>query len=707
MKQFIFLCFIFSLSFSRFLNAQTSNPDIITNGSSTPSTALNYLTILEGNNPFEGQNNLYEQIFDSLHDEYQHIGRLSAQKVLNDNLVITGGLNSIGFSYRRPYLDFGLSLNRTVAPDLFSSTRWIVTDTMTVHIDASKVLTRLKNENKIDISEKNLALFAGIVFERKYTWFHFANSYDEGLSTQFDKLFFPFLGVKFAAVKKMGVDEFITKEDSLSVNAGGFVSVPIYTGVSAVGGALAKFQKISRMEITRKSADLLSDEALMISFEKTKSLMTGVSFQLQADFLKILRMNLLSYDFNYQLDESYKIYSRFNMNEISEMTVENPVAQEISNIIKTKEPNLVILAPYIISQEKKISEILTHKYNFLLLGGIKEAKTQQIEVTSKGISKNFFRHYYEKIKYTEDFVSKLFTSFIFAIFNSDVKAQNMASETKRVTIEYDSERNLLDAKEDISIFHKDSQVLSLKFEGFYHTKKTSGMFGKKYRDRAKFLIEAYSGVNPLVTQMIDNEELKAPFDVNGQYQVNIEGIRYFNQLSVNEVFDNMNALCDDKPRTVFYLFRSLFDNCRRSLQNNYIDYLKDLSHEKVTAEAINACERKAIKYWYSPSKKRAYIKNCIGDLTYKSAEQWTMVPLWPLKNLSQDLVNNINNKTYYYNLFGIRNVFFHGSFSALTNNNADFVTYFHEGEFKGLGVVDNYMREQNMRAPASVVVDLK
>ena len=705
MKQLLFLCFV--IIFSSKLIAQASNPKIVTVDQPNSSSSLNYLTILEGNNPFDGQNNLYEQIFESLHDEYQHIGKLSAQKVLNDNLVITGGLNSIGFSYRKPFLDFGLTLNRTVAPDLFSSTRWIVTDMMTVHIDASKVLTRLKNENKIDISEKNLALFAGIVFERKFTWFHFANSYDEGLSTQFDKLFFPFLGVKFAAVKKLGVDEFITKEDSISVNAGGFVTVPIYTGVSAIGGTLAKFQKISRMELTHKSEDLLSKESLLISFEKTKSLMTGVNFQVQADFLKILRMNLLSYDFNYQLDESYKIYSRFDMAEISEMTAENPVANEISNIIKTKEPNLLILAPYVISEEKKVSEILTHKYNFLLLGGIKEAKTQQIEVSSKGLSKNFFRHYYEKIKYTEDFVSRIFTSFIFAIFNSDLKAQNMASETKRVTIEYDSERNLLDAKEDISIFHKDTQVLSLKFEGMYHTKKTSGIFGKKYRDRAKFLIEAYSGVNPLVNQMIDNEELKAPFDINGQYQVNIEGIRYFNNLSINEVFDNMNSLCDDKPKSVFYLFRSLFDNCRRSLQNNYIDYLKDLSHEKVTADAIDTCERKAFKYWYSPSKKRAFIKSCISDLTYKSAENWTMVPLWTLKNLTQDLVNNINNKTYYYNLFGIRNVFFHGSFNATTSNNSDFVTYFHEGEFRGLGVVDNYMREQNMRAPASVVVDLK
>lgn len=705
MKQLVFLCF--TILFSTISNADLANPEAITANTPNTNVGLNYLTILEGNNPFDGQNNLYEQIFDSLHAEYQHIGKLSAQRVLNDNLVITGGLNSIGFSYRKPFLDFGLSLNRSVAPDLFSSSRWIVTDTMTVHVDASKVLSRLKNENKIDISEKNLALFAGIVFERKYTWFHFANSYEEGLSTQFDKLFFPFLGVKFSAVKKLGLDEFITKEDSISINAGGFVSVPIYTGVSAIGGALAKFQKISRMEITRKSHDLLSDESLMVSFEKTKSFMTGISLQVQADFFKILKMNLLSYDFNYQLDESYKIYSRFEMDEINEMTAENPVAEEISNIIKTKEPNLVILAPYILSEEKKISEILTHKYNFLLLGGIKEAKTQQIEVTSKGISRNFFRHYYEKIKYTEDFISRLFTSFIFAIFNSDLKSQNLASETKKVTIEYDSERNLLDAKEDINIFHKDSQVLSLKFEGSYHTKKTSGMFGKKYRERAKFLIEAYSGVNPVVTQMIDNKELKAPFDVNGQYQINIEGIRFFNNLSVSEVFDNMNSLCDDKPRTVFFLFRNLFDNCRRSLQNNYIDYLKDLSHEKVTAESINTCERKALKYWYSSSKKRAFIKNCIGDLTYKSSEHWTMVPLWQLKNLSQDLVNNINNKTYYYNLFGIRNVFFHGAFSATTSSNTDFVTYFHEGEFKGLGVVDNYMREQNMRAPASVVVDLK
>jgi hypothetical protein len=271
-------------------------------------------------------------------------------------MLITGGLNSIGFSYRRPYLDFGISLNRTLAPDLFSSSRWIVTDTFTIHIDASKVLTRLKNEKAIDINEKNLAMFAGIVFERKFTWFHFANSYEEGLTTHFEKLFFPFKGVSLNSIQNLSNEEFITKEDSISINSGAFVSAPVYSGVSVIGGALAKFQKLSKMELTRKSSDFGGADQLMLSFEKSKTIVAGVSLSLQADFLKLLRMTLLSYDFSYKLDSSYKIYTQFSMNEIKEMTNQNPVQNEIQAILKTNEPNLLILAPYIISEEKKFQD---------------------------------------------------------------------------------------------------------------------------------------------------------------------------------------------------------------------------------------------------------------------------------------------------------------------------------------------------------------
>lgn len=694
MKKLIFFILIssfLSFSFQAFADDSTTTQ--------ATDTTLENLTI---KNPFDGQNNLYEQIFDGLNSEYEHIGKLSAQKILDNKWVITGGLNSVGFSYRKPFLDFGLSLNRTVAPDLFSN-RFIVTDTFTVHIDASKVLTRLKNENAIDITQKNLAAFAGIVYERKFTWYHFADTYEEGLSTHFEKLFFPFMGVRFNSLKELKSDEYITKEDSISINSGAFASVPVYTGISAMGGALAKLQKVSKMELTRKSSEFGGADSLLLSYEKSKMVMAGVSLSLQADFMKILKMTLMSYDFNYKLDSSYAIHTKLNMNEVLEMSKDNPVVDELSNIIKTKEPNLIVLAPYIISEEKKLSETVTHKYNFLLLGGSKEAKTQQIEVTSNGILKTFFKHNFEKVKYTEDAISRLISSFIFAIFNSEIKAKNEASETKKLSIEYNSERNLLDAHEDINIENGDYQKLSLTFEGSYITNKTTGIMGKKYKERAKFHLENYSGVNPIAISMIDSGDLVAPYDISGKYEINLDGIKYFNSQSVNEVFDNLNNLCGDKPKTIFSGLLSLFDSCRRNLQYHYIDYLKDLSHDKVTEDVISSCEKKSWKYIFSPGKRRAYVKNCISEITIKESGKWVEVPLFSLKSFGQDLVNNTHNKIYYYNLFGLPNVFFHGSFQAVTANGSDFVTYFHEGKFNGLGVVDSYMRNQNLRAPASIV----
>jgi hypothetical protein len=708
--RFKSICLIFCLSIFHF-NSRAADSftylsvlDAATTAATSSSSSTDTI-----NNPFSGQNNIYDQIFQALNQEYVHTGELLAKKVLND-WTVTGGLNSVGFNYNKAFIDFGVDLSRSLAPDLFSSTRYIVTDTLTISVDASKILNKLKNQNAIDISESNLALFAGIVFQRKFTWIHYANSYDEGLSTHFEKLFFPFRGIQFDTLKSLGADEIITKEDSLSVNAGGFVSGTIYTGITGMAGVLAKLQKVSKLEITRQSSVEGAGDSLLLSYEKSKVATTGISLAIQADLLKILKMTLFSYDFTYDLETSYTIYTKFLMSDLAEMSDSNPVALEIKELIKSRSADVTVLAPYIISEEKKLAETITHKYNFLLLGGSKSAKTQQIEVTSNGVSKNFFRHYYEKIKYTEDFVSRLFASFIYAITNSNMAASTVASQTKKVTIEYDSTQNLIDGHSDINIeksndVTKDTQVLSLAFYGEYTTKKTTGYFGKKYKERAKFLIEKYSGVDPLVLDMIDRDTLVAPYTVVGQYQVNVEGIRNFNELAPNSVFDIFSSLCDDKPKTTFYKFRSLFDNCKRSLQNNYIDYLKDLSHDKVTADAIDTCDKKSKKYIFSPGKKRAFLKNCLAELTYKDRADWVQVPLYPLKNLSQDIVNNSESKAYYYELFGQDNVFFYGNFEATTSSGKSFVTYFHKGIFGGLGVVDSFMRQENLRSPASVVVD--
>lgn len=671
------------------------------------SLSKSYSTPGVGNSidPFATKNNLYQQILDEMNLEYENIGRREAARVLaGQQTSITGGLNSIGFTYKRPFVDFSISVDRNLAPDLFDEKRWIVTDSFSIYIDASRVLSNLKDKNVIDITEKNLAAFAGVVFKRTFTWVHYANSYNEGLTTHFEKLFMPFAAMTFNNISNMQTNEMIFKEDSLSFHAGGFVSAPLYTGITGMAGVLAKFKKLSKVEVVSSPSKTAPGDEIRLSYEKTKSVTAGASLAIQADFLKILRMTLLSYDFAYELSESYKIYLNFRQSDLQEMIPGDSVAVEINQLLKNREGDLNILAPYMISEEKRIAQAIEHKYNFLLLGGAKNSKTQQIEVSGQGKTKNFFRHYYEKIKYTEDFMSRLFASVIYAITNSDVSAAKMASDSRKVTIEYDSEKNLLENREDINI-KNNSQKLSMTFSAEFMTKKSSGFGGSKYRDRAVFILERYSGVDPLAINMVRDEHLKAPFVISGRYQVNTEGIRYLNAQSVGTVFDHINGLCDEYPRNKFFNFRNLFDNCRRSLQNDYINYFKDLSHNKVTSEAIDYCERKSGRYIFSASKRRAYLKNCLSEVTYRDREDWVEIPLWSLKNFTNNVVNNCNSKVHYYNLFGLQNVFFYGHFNALTADNRDFTTNFHEGDFKGFGVVDHYMRLENLRAPSSVVVD--
>lgn len=674
----------------------------------SPNQEFNYLKMNEfkgAADPFETKNNLYQQILDEMNIEYEHIGKREAARVLQNRSGVNGGLNSIGFTYRKPFVDFSISVDRNLAPDVYDDKRWIVTDTFSIFIDASRVLSNLADSKVIDISQQNLAAFAGIVFKRTFTWVHFANSYEEGLTTHFEKLFLPFVSMNFSHISRMAPNEMVFKEDSLSFKAGGLVSAPLYTGVTGMAGVLAKFEKLSRIEVVSSASAIKgeSDEVL-ISSEKTKAVSAGVSVGIQADFLKILKMTLLSYDFSYELTSSYKIYLNFKQDVLSQVLPESPLGVEIQQLLKNREGDLSILAPYITSEEKKVAQRVQHKYNFLLFGGSKSSQTQQIEVTTKGQVKTFFRHYYEKIKYTEDFISRLFASVIFAIMETDASAAKLASDSKKVTLEYDSERNLLESREDLNIGGGE-QKLSLTFSTEFMTRKSVGNSGKKYRERAMFILERYSGVDPLAINMIRSEYLRAPFTISGQYQVNTEGIRYLNSMSVGEVFGHFDGLCNEYPKKKFFNFRNLFDNCRRSLQNNYIDYFKDLSHEKVTAESINLCESKSHKYLFSASKRRAYLKNCLSTVTFKDRANWVEIPLWSLKAMVANIVNNSNSKVHFYNLFGLENVFFYGHFNAVTEGGANFTTNFHEGAFKGLGVVDHYMRLENLRAPSSVVVD--
>lgn len=658
-----------------------------------------------------GQTPLYDQIEQELNREYEAIGLREAARLLsNRSLSIIGGLNSVGVSFKRPFLDFTYYVDRNLAPDLFDDKRWIVTDTMSVTIDASKIFGRLKSEGKIELTEKNLNAFAGLVFKRSYTYVHFADSYEEGLMRDFEKLFFPFRYFSPEKIKTLNANEFLIKEDSLSYNIGGLASAPLYSGITGMAGFLAKYQRLTKTEVfghtlTKEDEELAFEHrpALHLSFEKTESRSLGIGIGVQLEFLRLLKITLLSYDFTYNFDKSLKTYLDFKNKDLDLIVPESQISEEIRAMFRSQDPKIDILKPFLVSEEKRESILKRSKYTILLNGGIKEAKTSQVEIVNDGKVKRFFKHHFEHIKYKEDIWSRLFGGFINALIDVEVAANKISSETKRVSLEYEGESDLLNQNESIDV--ESEEKLSIAMTAIYRTVKTSGNSGEKYKEHALFYLDRFSGVDPLAVKMLKDDHLRGPLTLQGKYQIGRDGLMYLNRQGINDIFNHFNSLCQEFPETGFFNFRNFRDNCVRSLQKVYMSYYTDLRHDKVSGSGARYCFDKAKKYWWWPSKRRAAIKNCLSSITYKENNRLSEIPLMSLKELLDSIQSKSYSKVDYYNLFGVQNIFFYGSLDATTSDARIFSTHFHEGAFKGLGLIDHYMRLENMRFPASVVVD--
>ena len=52
--------------------------------------------------------------------------------------------------------------------------------------------------------------------------------------------------------------------------------------------------------------------------------------------------------------------------------------------------------------------------------------------------------------------------------------------------------------------------------------------------------------------------------------------------------------------------------------------------------------------------------------------------------------------------FGEENVFIYGQFSAMTKDGIPFSTHFKTGQFRGLGVIDQFMRQSGTTVPVNL-----
>lgn len=655
-------------------------------------TSFNNIQVIDEDRLLNGLNNdlskehpLYKKILDEFKDQYETIGQRQAQNALQGkNIFIGGGLNKIGIRYAKSFVDFNVNIERQLSPDLFDDERWIVRDVFSYEISANKLLSKLSDEGIIEVGESQYALFAGLSFRRQYTWVHFADSYTDGLTRNFQKLFLPFLAFQNGNYKNLPTQEILKKEDFLTFSAGAIGSMPIAGPLWASAGALGKFTKLASVQFQSVAFDerVKENEALRMQVEKTIGAEVGLRASLQIDFLKLLRFTLLSFDFSYSYEQKYKVHLSFTESDLQMMEEDAALKKELKRGIRFGKIDTTVMRPMLLALEDSRKATMNSKYLLLLIGGMKDQSTTHIQVTKDDKLHTFFKHFYEKANFVQNIWSRIFGGVMRSLLGLDSVTRKSLVDLRRLEIEYKSSENLIEKREKLSI---NKENFSMVIERKYN----SGKLTKLTKKHAVEILESYGGVDPLVWHLLRSQQLQGPLTLTGKYIIKKEGLEYFNKLSLKEVYTVIKETC----RKRFF--------CRISLEKSFDRYWKEVSHRSYSKKLYDYCKPK-FKLFRSAKKKRYLWESCIQKRTKLSIDQRLKnIPLWRFKDFAQKLTEKSRTKVDLYNYFGLPNVFLHGSFEALDLEGRDFISYFREGDFNGLGVIDSYLLDNGLNNAAS------
>tara|TARA_R110000868_G_scaffold75979_14_gene218960 strand:- start:2021 stop:4108 length:2088 start_codon:yes stop_codon:yes gene_type:complete len=645
---------------------------------------------------------LFDRIAAGFSDYRLHAGDAAARVLSGNTLSAVGGLSGVGFSLMRDFGGFSINANRQLAPDLFDDERWLIVDELTIMIDASDYLGTLRDDGVIDISETNLAAFAGIAFKRTYRLTHFANSYSEGLTKDYEKLIFPFKWFRPSQFYQLAPYEYLEKEDSLSVKAGGLVSAPIGGGLAVGAGVLASFERSAKITMQSLGPDdqAQPNERLRISYTSEKSAAVAAQAKLQADFLGILKLTLFAYDFEYSLKTAQTWNITLDAISLEQLrTHSDPLLESgVQAMVKLRTPNLDDLAPYIVSSETRKQESMKSRYVALILGGKKERATEHIQTVKDNVVRSFFKHNFLQQRQVQNILSRLVSELFANLLKIPTMVANAAIESKRLSLEYESLKNLVEDRDDLELAEERERVsLRIMHEATVSTNS------KTMREYFTSYLSYYSGADPAIIRLLDDGQLQAPFQFQTNFQISQEGILNIAKTPVEKIHNVIDSICETKPKNKLYRFRSLFNFCKWKLQADLRRYLLEVHHKEIKLSSYRDCS-KSRKWYIRASKKRALLEACMRKLSMRDAKDaLKIVPLWRLKDFLNEFMTQSKDRIDVYSLFGLQNVHAFGQVSASKEEGLPIRALFKEGLWHGLGVVDTAKKENVRRVPASVI----
>lgn len=587
--------------------------------------------------------NLFERIVQAIGSNYDTIGERETGPLLLHHQIGGGVVNFSGFTWQKPFANFKLYANRELAPDLFED-RWIVHDSLTIAISASTLLSNMRDLDLIDIDDSAIAAFAGIGFSRTYHYYHFASSWSEGLQADYSKLFMAF--TRFNSNSVLGLEPYhiLKKEDSFLFNAGGFADIPIWNGIGFRGGILVSKSYASTLTVQALGPgdNPKPEEFLRVSFESGSQTSADAHLALQLDFYNLLKISLLSYDLEYSLEKSEKVYLSFFNKDLPALN--GTSSSQFAKLISGDTDSVDYFRSNIVQQDQRFKENLNSKFYFLLLGKITKSATEQIKIVKDGIEKVFFKHYAESKKVIQSLWSKLFGLVIQGIFKLQTGVSNSAEMAKRMEIEYEYEGG----QEKAAVTSEEK--FSVKLTHTFFAKKTHGFWKSFYRKRAVSHLARHTQFDMSLAKLVGKSKIRGPMNIVTNIMLEQNSLRYFNELDKNQVLNVFKVVCK-KSRS-----------CYRSLKSKYLNY-----KDKLQATGV--------------------------------------IDLLKFKSFLGQYFKSVRSTYDYYLLFGNNNVFINGSINAQTDNGLPFQNFFKAGQFKGLGVIDAFMRYGESQVVLPVEID--
>lgn len=608
---------------------------------------------------------LYEEIRKHLEASHEGIAKTEIQSINRINQQFNlGSSNFSGFSWQKPFGVVSVHVDRQVNPNVFGQ-NWLVMDTFSFEVEATTFLEKLTGEGLGQMSAAEIGAFAGITFKRVYTYWHYAESYQKGLTADFSRLFLPFLSFNRKGMERMGDEEFMKREDVWTSSVGGLISTPPIYNLSFSAGVLAHYDFQNSTTVQKAASH---DERYRLGVVSKKNIGVGATLGLQLDFFKLIKLSLLQYDLNYEYTSGKEFTLGFSNEEYSDLKTRPAEQTELKKIL-AGTGEIKTLAPYIKRMDESSSESFEHKGSLLVWGKAVKTKTEQVRVIKDEAVKVFYKNYSQNVKVVQNILSRLFSAVVYKLLKLPVGVKNAAIFSQQVTLEFEANHP---QSVDPNISRIDStEQFSFVLTQYYNASRTDRWIDRHFKDDVIWFVDKFTTLPKTYKIDIRKELLKGPILVESHFRVEHAGLVYVIESPEDLVFKKIAHVCgskkvndwsnEKKRQALLRKKHTGKELCVKKIGNDFISFKTDYHNNHLKP---------------SITKFKAFLTQY-----YKNADGL------------HDLVE----------LFGEENSFVNGKLQARTSLGNDFNTAFSSGQFRGLGVIDNFKRSTGSRMPASIV----